>query len=111
MQLYFADNYIFYIFALHITYYYNMTSMTIRVDEQLKQRFDFLCDEFGLSSSAALNIFMKAVVRERRIPFEISAVTEKETREQGWEAFMRMREAALASDAAKMTMDEIDGKK
>ena len=85
-----------------------MTSMTIRVDEQLKKSFDLLCDEFGLSNSAAFNLFMKAVVRERRIPFEIKAASESEIRLQGWEAFMRMRKSALASDAAEMTLDDIN---
>lgn len=60
-----------------------MTSMTIRVDEQLKKSFDILCDEFGLSNSAAMNLFMKAVVRERRIPFEIKADSEADIRRQG----------------------------
>ena len=85
-----------------------MTSMTIRVDEQLKKKFDSLCDEFGLSNSAALNMFMKTVVRERRIPFEIKANSESDMRKQGWEAFMRMRETALASDAADMSLEEIN---
>ena len=82
--------------------------MTIRVDEQLKRNFDILCDQFGLSNSAALNLFIKAVVRERRIPFEIKADTETEIRKQGWEAFMRMRESALNNGAADMTLDEIN---
>ena len=43
------------------------TSMTFRVDDSLKKNFDQLCDEFGLTSTAALTVFMKAVVRERRI--------------------------------------------
>ncbi len=47
------------------------TSMTFRVDDSLKKKFDSLCDEFGLTSTAALTVFMKAVVRERKIPFEI----------------------------------------
>ena len=85
-----------------------MTSITIRVDEQLKKKFDSLCDEFGLSNSAALNMFMKTVVRERRIPFEIKANSEFDMRKQGWEAFMRMRETALASDAADMSLEEIN---
>lgn len=85
-----------------------MTSMTIRVDEQLKQNFDLLCDKFGLSNSAALNIFMKTVVRERRIPFEIKADSEEEIRQKGWTAFERMRAAALASGAGDMTLDEIN---
>ena len=86
-----------------------MTSMTIRVDDQLKKSFDVLCDEFGLSNSAALNMFMKTVVRERRIPFEIKADSEAQVRKQGWEAFMRMRESALASGAADMSLEEING--
>lgn len=85
-----------------------MTSMTIRVDEQLKKNFDVLCDQFGLSNTAALNLFMKAVVRERRIPFEIKAETEAEVRRKGWEAFLQMRETAIANGAADMTLDEIN---
>ena len=82
--------------------------MTIRVDEQLKKNFDVLCDQFGLSNTAALNLFMKAVVRERRIPFEIKAETEAEVRRKGWEAFLQMREAAIANGAADMTLDQIN---
>ena len=82
--------------------------MTIRVDEQLKKSFDVLCDEFGLSNTAALNMFMKTVVRERRIPFEIKADSEADVRKQGWEAFLRMRETALASGAADMSLEEIN---
>ncbi|MBO7547454.1 MAG: type II toxin-antitoxin system RelB/DinJ family antitoxin [Bacteroidales bacterium] len=85
-----------------------MTSMTIRVDEQLKKSFDVLCDQFGLSNTAALNLFMKAVVRERRIPFEIKADTEEEIRRRGWEAFLQMRETAIKNGAADMTLDEIN---
>lgn len=85
-----------------------MTSMTIRVDEQLKKNFDILCDEFGLSNSAALNIFMKAVVRERCIPFEIKADAEADRRKRGWEAFQRMREMALASGLGDMSLDDIN---
>ena len=52
------------------------TTMTFRVDNTLKKDFDRLCDEFGLSNTAALTIFMKTMVRERRIPFEIKALSE-----------------------------------
>ncbi len=85
-----------------------MTSMTIRVDEQLKQSFDILCDEFGLSNSAALNLFMKAVVRERKIPFEIKAESESDIRKQGWDAFLRMRESAQNAGVGDITLEEIN---
>lgn len=81
-----------------------MTTMSIRVDEQLKKSFDLLCDQFGLSNSAALNLFMKAVVRERKIPFEIKADSELEIRQMGWEAFIRTREQV----AGGMSFGEMD---
>lgn len=82
--------------------------MSIRVDEQLKKSFDLLCDQFGLSNSAALNLFMKAVVRERKIPFEIKADSELELRQMGWEAFMRTREQVAGEAAGEMSLGEMD---
>jgi len=49
------------------------TNINIRTDEQLKKQFDIICNELGLNVSAAINIFMKTVVREREIPFKVSA--------------------------------------
>ncbi|MCL2655479.1 MAG: type II toxin-antitoxin system RelB/DinJ family antitoxin [Coriobacteriia bacterium] len=49
------------------------TSINIRTDENLKVQFDSVCNELGLNLSAAINVFMRAVVREREIPFKISA--------------------------------------
>ncbi len=50
------------------------TNISIRVDENLKQEFDALCNELGFTMSTALTVFIKTVVREQRIPFEISTV-------------------------------------
>lgn len=48
------------------------TSVNIRMDEATKIAFDRFCEEIGLSVSSAFNIFAKTVVREQRIPFEIT---------------------------------------
>ena len=50
----------------------SQSNICIRMDENLKKRFDYLCNEFGLTMSTAINMFIKAVVRENRIPFEIT---------------------------------------
>lgn len=49
------------------------TSVTIRMDENLKKQAERLFDEMGLNMTTAFTIFTKAVVREQKIPFEISA--------------------------------------
>ena len=48
-------------------------TLSMRVDDTLKKKFDMICDDFGFTSTAAITVFMKTVVRERRIPFEIKA--------------------------------------
>ena len=48
------------------------TNINIRMDETLKKQFDHLCNELGLNMSTAFNIFAKTMVRQQKIPFEIS---------------------------------------
>ena len=48
------------------------TNVNIRMDESTKLAFDKFCSEIGLSVSSAFNIFAKTVVREQRIPFELT---------------------------------------
>ena len=84
------------------------STISIRVDEKLKKSFDELCNEFGLSNSAAFTIFMKAVVRERRIPFEIKSDTESDTRNNALNAFERMRDTASGSNFSNMSLEEIN---
>lgn len=47
------------------------TSITIRMDENLKRQAESLFDAMGMSMTTAFTIFTKAAVREGRIPFEI----------------------------------------
>jgi len=47
------------------------TNVNIRMDDSLKQQFDWLCGELGMNMSTAFNIFAKTMVRQQRIPFEI----------------------------------------
>ena len=48
-----------------------LSTLTSRVDENDKAMFISFCDSVGLTSSAAINLFVKTVNREHRIPFEI----------------------------------------
>ena len=38
-----------------------------KVNNSLKKNFDTLCEEFGFTTTAAITVFMKTVVRERKI--------------------------------------------
>ena len=53
-------------------------AMTVRMDNQQKAQFDKLCEQFGMSANTAINIFVKAVIRSKSIPFSIQAKNEEE---------------------------------
>jgi len=46
-------------------------NLNIRMDRELKNNLDVLCSELGLTVSAAINIFAKAMVRHGGIPFDV----------------------------------------
>ena len=48
------------------------TNVNIRMDETLKKQFDHLCSELGLNMSTAFTVFAKTMVRQQKIPFEVS---------------------------------------
>ena len=50
----------------------SQATITARVDAQDKAAFDAFCSNVGLNPSTAINLFVKAVLRERRIPFDIA---------------------------------------
>ena len=83
-------------------------TISVRVDQSLKNSFDSLCEDFGISTTAAINIFMKAVVRERRIPFEIRSESEAQKRKTALDAFASMRAAVAEAGIPEMTLDEIN---
>ena len=49
------------------------TTVTIRVDEDIKRRFEEFCIDVGLNMSVAVNMFIRAALRERKIPFQIES--------------------------------------
>lgn len=50
-----------------------MAQISLRVDDDVKRSAEKTLDNIGLSMSAAINIFLKTVARENRIPFELTA--------------------------------------
>ena len=46
-------------------------STTIKIDSDLKHDAQVFLDEFGLSLSAAVTLFLRQVVREQAIPFRV----------------------------------------
>ncbi|MQM75508.1 type II toxin-antitoxin system RelB/DinJ family antitoxin [Segatella copri] len=85
------------------------TAMTVRMDNQQKAQFDKLCEQFGMSANTAINIFVKAVIRSKSIPFSIQAKNEEEDEvtAKAKAAFKQLRAKAKEVNI-ELTLDEIN---
>ena len=83
------------------------TAFTVRMDTEVKKRFDELCKDFGMSANTAFNMFARAVIKQERIPFDVESENQAKL-QRAWEAIERMRASAVANGIADMSMEEID---
>ena len=54
-----------------------MTTINIRVDEDLKKNSERIFSELGMGMTSAMTIFLKAVVRNNGIPFPLEIPNEE----------------------------------
>ena len=78
------------------------SAVTVRMDSEMKTQFDALCEQFGMSANTAFNIFVKAVIRSRSIPFAIKVSP------SALDLFMQQRSTAELSQEPELSLDEIN---
>ena len=83
-------------------------AMTVRLDSDVKIKFDRLCQEFGMSANTAFNVFVNAVIRNKRIPFTIEAGQEMSSQQRAINAIESMRAKAQATGVDELPLDEIN---
>ena len=78
------------------------SAVTVRMDSEMKSQFDALCEQFGMSANTAFNIFVKAVIRSRSIPFAIKGSPTAQ------ELFLQQRSAAELSKDPELSLEDIN---
>ena len=48
------------------------TTFSVRIEAGVKDQFDDFCEEVGINASIAFNMFIRAVLREKRLPFDVT---------------------------------------
>jgi len=48
------------------------TTFSVRMDSEIKKQFDDFCSQVGMNASTAFNMFARAVLREKRLPFDVT---------------------------------------
>jgi len=81
-----------------------MAQVNIRLDDTLKERADILFDELGINMTTAFNMFVRQVVRQGGIPFEITTNTDPFYSAKNMKV---LRQSILEADHGKLTEHEL----
>lgn len=49
-----------------------MAQISLRIEDDVKRKAEQVCADIGMSLSTAINIYLKKLGREKRIPFEVA---------------------------------------
>ncbi|MDR2896666.1 MAG: type II toxin-antitoxin system RelB/DinJ family antitoxin [Propionibacteriaceae bacterium] len=60
------------------------TTLTVRMDEDLKKRFSEIAQSVGLDAPTVMRMLAVQTVRDRMIPLSLSAVPPNDTQELTW---------------------------
>ena len=82
-----------------------ISTFSVRMESDVKNELDKICAQLGLNTSVAINIFARTVIREKRIPFEISLATGVTA---GANEFQALRKQAKAYGVQGMSLSEIN---
>jgi DNA-damage-inducible protein J len=94
-------------------------NVNIRMDSELKKQAEELFNELGMNMSTAFTIFVRQSVRQRKIPFEISApaspvragytvpLGEEDDPFYSEKNLRHLQEAAKAADEGKFVQHEL----
>ena len=82
-----------------------ISTFSVRMESDVKNELDKICAQLGLNTSVAINILARAVMREKRMPFESSLATGETA---GANAFQALRKQAKANGVQGMSLSEIN---
>ena len=82
------------------------SSVTFRMDENLKEQAETMFDEMGINMTTALVAFVRATVREGKLPFELMS-DEYALRKRIREKLAESEAAARDPSAKRFTHEEV----
>jgi len=85
----------------------SQSTISVRIDSKDKAAFDSFCNLVGLNTSSVINMFVKKVILENRIPFEISAPALVSLNE-GKNAFIQLRKDAKKNGVQGLPLKDIN---
>ena len=85
-----------------------MTTVSIRLDDEMKRELDEMCDEMGMNITTFFMIYAKKALRDRKIPFEISAPHDPFYSAGNMEQIKKAEQQIREGKVVVKTMDELE---
>lgn len=85
-----------------------MTTVSIRLDDEMKQQLDIMCDEMGMNITTFFMIYAKKALRDRRIPFEIAAPVDSFYSETNMAQIAKAKQQVQSGRVVVKTMEELE---
>ena len=80
-------------------------AITVRVDENMKQQAEDMLNEIGLNMTTYINSSLRALVREKKVPFELTTI------QQANNDYLAKLDESIAQagrgEVVKYTMEEL----
>ena len=85
-----------------------MTTISLRMDDQMKKELDEMCEAMGMNISTFYMIYTKKALRDRKIPFDIEAPADPFYSEQNMTQLHRSVQQIKEGKIVTKTMEELE---
>ena len=76
-------------------------NLNVHVDANDKKEFEQFCSSVGMNVSTAINMFIKEVLREQKLSFEIRSNTFDET------VYEKLKDAEMSNSSQRYSKEEV----
>ena len=81
--------------------------LSVRVDAAIKESFAELCEELGMTSSVAVNMFMRQMLRERSLPFVPSLSADRKEEKTGVLTIEEIKTAVVSAARSRKAIQSV----
>ena len=85
-----------------------MTTVSLRFDDAMKKELDAMCEEMGMNLTTFFMIYAKKALRDRKIPFEITAPVDPFLSETNQKQLRKADQQIKNGNTITKTLEELE---
>ncbi|MCM1143937.1 MAG: type II toxin-antitoxin system RelB/DinJ family antitoxin [Blautia sp.] len=85
-----------------------MTTVSLRFDDEMKKELDEMCSEMGMNLTTFFMIYARKALRDRRIPFDITAPLDSFYSDSNMEYLRKADQQVKNGQVVVKTIEELE---